>query len=74
MRALAAECHRSTLLPGARPYLSGIIEAEDLLDGGLSGYYSKPPEGSALRRGLWRVNENIHDLLRRWGRKLAYWA
>jgi len=74
LRALAAECHRSTLLPGSRPYLSGIIEAEEFLDGGLSGYYSKPPNGSALYRGLWWLQENIRDLLRRWGRKLAYWA
>lgn len=74
MRALAEECFRSTLLPGSRPYLTGIVEAEDFLDGGLSGFYSQPPEGSAVRRAIWRVTENLRDRLRRWGRKLAYWA
>ncbi len=74
MRALAADCHRSTLLPGDRDYLLGIIEAEDFLDGALSGCYSHPPEGSALRCRLWRLKEGLRDRLRRWGRRLAYWA
>lgn len=74
MRALAEECLRSTLLQGTRPYLTGIVEVEDFLDGGLSGFYSQPPEGSAVRRAIWRVTESIRDRLRRWGRKLAYWA
>jgi hypothetical protein len=74
MRALAEECLRSTLLPGNRQYLTGIVEVEDFLDGGLSGFYSQPPEGSTVRQAIWRLTESMRDLLRRWGRKLAYWA
>lgn len=74
MRALAEECHRTTLLPGDRPYLPGIVEVEEFLDGGLSGFYSRPTASSAMRRTIWRLSEGIRDRLRRWGRKVAYWA
>jgi len=74
MRALAAECHYATLTPDTRPYLGGIIEAEDFLSGALCGYYSRPPDGSVLHRRAWLAQEKVRDLLRRWGRKIAFWA
>jgi lysine-specific demethylase 8 len=74
MRTLAEECLHSTLPLGSRQYLTGLVEVEDFLDGGLSGFYSQAPEGSAVRRAIWRLTEKTRDRLRRWGRKLAYWA
>jgi hypothetical protein len=74
MRALARECHHSTLPPGTQAYLTNLVEAEDLLEGALASYYSKPPQGAPLRRGLWYLQENARGLLRRWRRKVAFWA
>jgi hypothetical protein len=74
MRRLAAECHLTTRSPDFGTYSSGIVEAEDFLDGALSGAYSRPPTGSAMRRWLWTIQERTRDRLRRWGRKLSFWA
>ncbi len=74
MRSLAAECHMMTRPPDAGTYPRGIVEAEDFLDGGLSGFYSRPPNGSAMRRSLWTAQERLRDTLRRWGRRVSYWA
>jgi hypothetical protein len=74
MRALAIECHRSTLGEQDEGYLPCIVGAEDFLGGALSGFYSRAPKGTALAHRIWTVKEHTRDRLRRLGRKLSFWA
>ena len=74
MRSLAKECYEATIHDENAIALRGIVEAEDFLSGALSGFYSRPPEGTALRRRIWSTQEKMRDTLRRWGRKLSFWA
>jgi len=57
-----------------RRSLGGLIEAEDFLDGALSGFYTSSPEGPRSRDRLWHARELVRDVLRRRSRGLAYWA
>ncbi|WP_315804972.1 cupin-like domain-containing protein [Bradyrhizobium sp. SZCCHNS3002] len=74
MRILAAECYRSTLLPGEQAPAEPVITAEDFLDGALCAFYRRPPKGPAWRQRLWQKRETFNEAVRRFGRRLAYQA
>jgi hypothetical protein len=58
----------------SRRYLDGLVEAEDFLDGALSGFYSRSPAGPGEYDRLWHTRERVRDAVRRRARRVAYWA
>ena len=74
VRAAAARHSPTVVGASGRRSLGGLIEAEDFLDGALSGFYSSSPEGPGSRDRLWHARERVRDVVRRRARALAYWA
>ncbi|HEY6786856.1 MAG TPA: cupin-like domain-containing protein [Trebonia sp.] len=74
VRAAAAQHSPVGASASGRRYFSGLIEAEDFLDGALSGFYSRSPEGPGSHDRLWHARERLRDVVRRRARGVAYWA
>jgi hypothetical protein len=55
-------------------YLDAYVEAEYFLDGGLSGFYSRSPDGPGHYDRRWHLRERVRDAVRRRARQVAYWA
>jgi Cupin-like domain len=74
VRAAAAQHSPVHAGPSGRRHLGGLIEAEDFLDGALSGFYSRSPQGPGSRNRSWHARERLRDGVRRRARALAYRA
>ncbi len=74
VRAAAAQHSPTVAGASGRRYHGGLIEAEDFLDGALSGFYSSSPDGPGSHDRLWHARERVRDVVRRRARGLAYWA
>lgn len=55
-------------------YLDAYVGAEYFLDGGLSGFYSRSPDGPGHYNRAWHLRERVRDVVRRRARRVAYWA
>lgn len=55
-------------------YLGPFFGTEELLDGALSGYYNRSPQGPGGYDRLWHLRERARDVVRRRARRVAYRA